>query len=150
MAERFTLLATVALLLLDDKNNVLLLKRTGTGWFDGYYSLVAGCVDGNETMRQALVREAYEEANIIIKPEWLTLGCVLHSHVPERRIIEAVDFFFICQKWENTIQNNEPHKHSELAFYPLTHLPGPLLPFMEAGLKQALANNCYAEFGWEK
>ena len=148
MSERFKMLVTVALILLDDKNRVLLLKRTGTGWSDGYYSLVAGCVDGDEPVTQALIREAHEEANLLIKPEWLTFGSVIHSKVPNRRIVEAIDFFFIAKRWENEIVNNEPHKHSDLGFYPLDNLPGPILPFIEFGLKQALAGNKFGEFGW--
>lgn len=150
MAEQFKMLASVALVLLDDANNVLLLKRTATGYRDGYYGLVAGRVDGNEPIRQAMVREAYEEANVIISPEWLTLGCVVHAYDPDRTFIESLDFYFICRQWENTIQNNEPHKHSELGFHPVDNLPALIIPSVKLGIQQALAQVPYAEYGWNK
>lgn len=148
MTDRFTLQPTVALILLNDKNEVLLLRRK-TRWFNGYYSLVAGCVDGNETMTQAMIREAREEANIILKPEWLSFGCVMHTKIPERDNREVVDFFFISRRWENPIVNNEPDKHDELAFYPLDNLPRPIIPFIEVALKKSLEKQPYAEFGWD-
>lgn len=148
MSHPFLLQPTVSLILLNDHNEVLMLHRSNTKWFDGYYSLVAGCVDGNEPISQAMIREAYEEANILLKPEWLTLGSVVHTKMAERKCNEAVDFFFIAQKWENPIKNNEPHKHTELKFYPLNNLPKPIIPFVEVGLKKALAHEHYAEYGW--
>lgn len=61
--ERFKFIPSVYLILLKD-NKILLLRRYNTGFRDGEYSFVAGHLDGNETLRQAMIREAKEEANI--------------------------------------------------------------------------------------
>ena len=45
----------------------LLLRRYNTGWRDGEYTLPPGHVDGNETIRSELRREAMEEIGISIK-----------------------------------------------------------------------------------
>ncbi len=145
--ERFKMLVTVNLILLH-KDKVLMLRRSGTGWKDGYYGLPAGCVDGNETVTEAVIREAREETNIKVLPEWLRLGCVIHSKVTDRRSIEAIDFFFMSDQWEDEIINLEPHKHDQLQFYPLDNLPQPILPFAEKGLIMSLQGNKYAEFGF--
>ena len=42
MKERFKLVITVGLVLLNDKGQVLLQKRCNTGYMDGKYGLVAG------------------------------------------------------------------------------------------------------------
>lgn len=147
MKQPFTMIVAVQLILLDD-DKVLLLRRHGTGWANGFYALVAGCLDGNESATQGIIREAYEEANLIIKPEWLEIGCVLHSYIPGRRTDETIDIFFIARQWEGSLHNNEPHKHDDLRFFSLNDLPHPLLPLCQAGLDSALSGIRYAEIGW--
>ncbi len=147
MKNPFTMIVAAQLILLDE-DNILLLRRQGTGWANGYYALVAGCLDGNESVTQAIIREAREEANIIIKPEWLEIGCVIHSNIPGRRTAETIDFFFTARQWEGTLHNNEPHKHDDLRFFPLNQLPNPLLPLSQAGLETALKGVRFAQLGW--
>jgi len=45
------------LVLINDEEKVLLLRRYNTGFKDGMYSLVAGHVDEGENFTQALIRE---------------------------------------------------------------------------------------------
>lgn len=151
--ERFTLLSAVALILLDKNNNILLLRRHGTGFYDGYYSMVAGCKDADETLIDAVIREAQEEANIILKPEWLRLASVTHrknAHRPGEKAdtSEAIDFVFISTQWEGVIVNNEPHKHDELRFFPVTQLPQPMLPFAQLSIENALQGINIGFHGW--
>ena len=58
---RFMVRATVYLILIQ-KKNILLLRRFNTGWEDGNYSLISGHLDGKESVIQAMIREAEEEA----------------------------------------------------------------------------------------
>jgi len=144
---RFQMLVTVSLVLLHE-NKILMLKRSGTGWYDGYYSLPAGCVDGNESVTQALIREAHEEVNINLLPEWLTFACVVHSKMIDCKFVEAIDFFFVSRQWKNDIKNNEPHKHDQLQFYPLDNLPQPIVPLTNEGIQRILQKNAFGEFGF--
>ena len=151
--ERFKLIVTVGLMLID-KDKILLLRRSNTGHNDGYYGLVGGCIDGNETVTQAIIREAYEEANIILKPEWVKMAGVTHSKVEvikngDPAVLETVDFFFVSQHYEGNIQNNEPHKHDLLAFFPLDDLPQPLQAHTYLALHHLKTGIPFGEYGWE-
>ena len=56
--ERFKLIASVYAFFIEDKE-ILLLRRFQTGYEDGKYGLVAGHVDGGESMRNAMAREVF-------------------------------------------------------------------------------------------
>jgi len=144
----YTLTAAVGLILFKD-DKVLLLKRHGTGWANGYHSVVAGCVEDNESLTQALIRESYEEAGITIKPEWLSLGCIMHTKIIGRGTEKVIDIFFVCRKWENDILNKEPHKHEDLKFYPLNSLPKTLIPYVRDAIEYSLNGISYGESGWD-
>jgi len=64
-------------------NKILLYLRQNTGFADGFYSLVAGHVDGNEKVRSSMITEAKEEVGIVILPEDLEITCVMHKKVAE-------------------------------------------------------------------
>ena len=61
MKERFKLVITVGLVLLNDKGQVLLQKRCNTGYMDGKYGLVAGHLEKDESLVDGIIREAKEE-----------------------------------------------------------------------------------------
>ena len=63
--KRFQLVTAVHLLLIQDEK-ILLLRRYHTGYEDGNYSVVAGHIDGNESILKAMQREALEEAGILM------------------------------------------------------------------------------------
>lgn len=114
------MIVSVYLVMKNEKDEVLLLKRQNTGFCDGQYGLPAGHVDGGETVQQAMVREAQEEAGIAVKEEDLKLCHVTHRNCGDH---ERIDFFFMITHWEGEPQNVEPEKCSELAWYPLDAIP---------------------------
>lgn len=97
--ERFKLVTAVHLILIED-GKILLQRRYNTGYEDGNYSVVAGHIDGNESVIKAMQREALEEAGIKIKEEDLEIVHVMHRKTPNR---ESIDYFLTCKKYDGKI-----------------------------------------------
>lgn len=98
--ERFKLVVAVHLILVQNEK-ILLLRRYHTGYEDGNYSLVAGHIDGNESVITAMQREALEEAGITIKKEDLEIVHIMHRNSKDR---ESIDYFLSCKNYTGKIQ----------------------------------------------
>jgi 8-oxo-dGTP diphosphatase len=143
--ERFKLIPEAHLLLFMG-NKTLLLLRKNTGYEDGKYSVVAGHFEGNETAREAMAREAKEEAGIKIDPEELVLAHITHR----RHADERVSFFFTTSRWEGNPRNMEPEKCDNLSWFPVDSMPGKMVPYVRNAIEQYLKGNIYSEFGWKE
>lgn len=123
--ERFTLRAAVYLLLFQN-GKVLLIRRFNTGWQDGKYSLVAGHVDGGETIYEAMAREAKEEAGIVIQPADLRVVHVMHR----RSDREYIDFFLTTDIWDGDPFIAEKDKVDDMVWVPIETLTEDVLPYI--------------------
>jgi len=131
-------------LFLLQEQKVLLLQRANTGYEDGNYSVVAGHLDGGETVTQAAIREAKEEVGIILHPTDLRVVGVMHRASTDERI----DFFLVASTWAGMLSNQEPHKCSELLWCALDALPVNTVPYVRSALGNFRNGVWFAEFGW--
>lgn len=126
---------------------ILLLRRFNTGWMDGHFSLVAGHLDGNESVTQAMVREAREEALIEIVESDLIPATVIHRNSPDA---EYVDFFFAATNWHGEPTIGEPDKCDLLAWYPIDNLPEKTLPYIKEAIANYQEKRAFSGSGWAK
>ena len=148
MSDKERLRAYVAVyLVLIKGGQVLLSKRCNTGYQDGNYSLIAGHLDGGETAKQGMVREAQEEAGIIINPDDLEVIHIMHRLQPTR---EYFDIYLRATKYSGEIKNMEPNKCAEIKWCDLNELPTNIIPEVKFALEKISGGAHYSEFGWEE
>ena len=136
---------TVHLLFFRD-NQILLLRRFNTGFEDGNYSIPAGHLDGDETVRVAAQREALEEIGVHIDIEDIVFANVMHRKSDDER----VDFFVHIKAWDGEPFNTEPDKCDELRWCDLDSLPENTIPYVEQAIQNFRDGVVFEEFGWNK
>ena len=144
MSEKFKVPFAVYIIL-QKEGKFCLSRRANTKYMDGYLSLIAGHVDGNETAKEAMVREAKEEAGIDVKTEDLHFVGVMHRNSQDS---EYIDFFFSCSKWEGEVLNTEPHKCSEIVWLASEELGDDVIPHVKKAINMMSSDEFYAEMGW--
>jgi len=118
--ERIKLPTAVFLLLIKD-GKVLLLKRK-SGWSAGNYDLIAGHIDGDEGLIDALFRETTEEVGITFdksSAEFVHLAHFLGSR-------EYLYVAFKVTAWQGDPRLLEADKHDDLNWFELNKLPSNL------------------------
>jgi len=141
--------AAVFILLIKD-SKVLLAKRCNTDFYDGYYNLPCGHIDGGETATDALIREAKEEVGIEIEHKNIELNYTLHRfRTANDGRFEYIDLFFRVKKWKNKPENREPDKCDDLTWFKLDNLPKNLIPFHEKVIREIGKGKIYGEIGFK-
>ncbi|GAM28398.1 hypothetical protein SAMD00019534_115740 [Acytostelium subglobosum LB1] len=115
--------------------SILLHKRMNSNFKDGQYGLVGGHLENGETIIEAGVREAKEEADLIINHSDLEIISSIHRHSGDR---EYIDFFVRCIHYQGEPHNMEPNKCSDLRFFPLNALPPSLIDHIHLGIHNSL------------
>lgn len=122
---------------------MLLMRRAGTGFFDGLYSLPGGHVEPGESVRQAAARELAEETGLQVAPDALEWLGVVHRMSDSNRI----DFFVRASAWCGVPSICEPGKCDRLDWFPRTGLPAALVPYVRSAL-EAGDGPWVRELGW--
>lgn len=142
--DRFKLVVAVHLILIEN-GKILLLRRYNTGYEDGNYSVVAGHIDGNESVIKAMQREALEEAGISINEEDLKIVYTMHRKANDR---ESIDYFLLCEKYTGEINIMEKDKCDELAFYDLSNMPSNVIPYVKKAIEDYRNDIQFSVYGW--
>lgn len=124
---------------------VLLLRRAGTGFFDGLYSLPGGHVEEGESLREAAAREMLEETGLRFDPATFQLVGVVHRRSDTNR----VDFFVRAAGCPGEPQIREPDKCDDLRWVDPDTLPPGVVPYIAAAL-EAGPGPWVLELGWDE
>lgn len=138
-------LAPYTLLVMRKDNSILLTRRGATGFADGLYALVGGKVEKNETFRQALMREAFEEVGVTVKQDDLDFVHMFHRKGTEGEIVAVL---FQAKQWQGIPFNKEPHKHTSIEWFGLDQLPDNIIPAHKQALELMRKNIAYSEHNW--
>jgi len=140
-SERFSFRAAVYLIA-EKNDQILLMRRFQTGWKDGFYTLPAGHLDGNELITASMSREALEETGLIINPEDLQVIHVVHQMSDH----EYFDFYLRANFWIGDPSICEPEKCDHMDWFDRNKLPDNLLPNVRSALERISDGNLFSEF----
>jgi 8-oxo-dGTP diphosphatase len=129
--------------LMERDGAVLLMRRAGTGFFDGLYSLPGGHVEAGESLFETARREAAEELGVSLDPAGLTWIGVVHRRSDSSRI----DFFVRAGRWRGEPRIAEPAKCDALGWFARDRLPAALVDYVGIALAQ-ISEPWLLEIGW--
>jgi 8-oxo-dGTP diphosphatase len=143
--KRHRLVVAVFLIFIKD-GKILLLERANTGYKDGWYSLPAGHVDGNEPAIAAARREAKEEVGVDILLKDLRLVHTMHELAEGH---ERINLGFEVLNYKGKLQNMEPHKCAGLRWVHLTGLPDKTVDQVKLFISMHAKREPYSSFNFE-
>ena len=141
-AEAKTQVRLTVRLVLEQEDHVVALKRRKR--IGGGYGLIGGTVSPGETLKQALIREAYEEVGIIIDEDLLKLVHVMHRMNKTKRS-ESIIFFFLYLGKPDSIVVKEAHKFKEIVWLPVNNLPAKMSESLAEGIVSSVRGIDYSE-----
>ena len=130
-------------LIVEDNGKILCLRQTKKN--GGGYSLIGGNVEEHEFAREALAREALEEAGIRVEPADLTLVHVLHRHKLKKGETLLV-LYFKAARFRGEPASLEPKKFEDVVWLPLYNLPSDVSKPTLHVLQCIQQNTIYSEF----
>lgn len=138
MAERH-LTRTAVFVILEKDNKIFFLRRANTGWADGFLTIPSGHVDKGERVTESAIKEAKEEAGVIIDKDDLVF-----VHVDYLRD-EYVNFYFKAERWEGEPRIGEPDLASEMLWVNKDALPEDVTPQVKRMFAQIRAGSHFSE-----
>jgi 8-oxo-dGTP diphosphatase len=117
-------LIPAAYVFLVEGDRVLLQRREGTGYYDGWWAAAAaGHVEFGETATAGAVREVLEEIGVEIDEAALEPITAMHRTAPTGLPVDQrIDLFFVARSWRG-IPSLQEEKASALEWFALDALP---------------------------
>ncbi|GAA3387342.1 NUDIX domain-containing protein [Streptomyces roseoviridis] len=136
-------------LYLEREGRVLLgLRHPDSAYAGGAWHVLAGHCEA-ESAAACLVREAYEEAGLVIDPAGVEFVHTVHM-ADRRGGPPRVQLFFRARRWEGTPELREPDRCVTWRWWDAKDLPEPVVPYTRAAVEGIRAGRAYTEMGWPR
>ncbi|MGW6202315.1 phosphotransferase [Streptomyces sp. NPDC055089] len=112
---------------------VFLSRRAGEVYAAGLWHFVSGHTEDGEDVVSALIREAEEEAGVLIDPADVRFAVAVH-HCPPSARAARIGLFFEVRTWQGTPHIREPAVCDAMGWFPLGAPPAPMVAYCRAGL----------------
>ncbi|MFE0087726.1 NUDIX domain-containing protein [Streptomyces sp. NPDC058991] len=131
----------------DDNGRVLLGLRHPNATYAGntWHYLAGRCEQ--ESAVACLVREAREEAGLVIDPADVELVHVVHV-VDTPRGQPLMQMVFRARRWKGVPEVREPDKCLAWQWWPPHELPEAIVPYAQASIAGIAEGRAYTELGW--
>lgn len=138
--RRFRTILT-ARLLLEYRDHYLYLAQTKSNGES--FTLPGGKIEGEEFAKEALIREAFEEAAIILTKKSLKLVHVVHKKL---RSTTEIIYFFHATTWQGELKVKEPDKFRETAWFPIDERPKRLPAVIQSAMSKIAKGKIFSQF----
>lgn len=146
MSERFKLIGGVFCLIIKD-NKVLMELRKNK--FDaGLYSLVGGCMEDGETVKQAAVREIKEEVGLEVHEDDIEVISVLHRITPKPDSWQSIEFVLLVNKFSGNPNLLENNVCGDLKWFPLENLPQNISHYAKQAIDNYINKEMFSEINF--
>ncbi|MFJ3877157.1 NUDIX domain-containing protein [Streptomyces sp. NPDC090077] len=112
---------------------------------DSWHYLAGRCEQ--ESALSCLVREAWEEAGLVIDPADVELAHVVHV-VDAPGSLPLMQLVFRARRWEGTPEVREPDKCLSWQWWPRQELPDRLVPYTRTAITAISEGRAYSQMGW--
>lgn len=112
---------------------------------DTWHYLAGRCEQ--ESALACLVREAWEEAGLVIDPADVELAHVVHV-VDAPGSLPLMQLVFRARRWEGTPEVRERDKCLTWQWWPQDELPDQLVPYTRTAIAAIAAGRAYSQMGW--
>ncbi|MCX4095798.1 NUDIX hydrolase [Nocardia sp. alder85J] len=146
---QYTSFVDVHILLARDNGEILLARRADTGFADTLWNLPSGKLEEGEDLETAVIRETYEEVGVSLERDDVELVTTVHI-LPSNGSGARIGFFFRATAWPGEPHNAEPHKCSEIGWFPAGELPADMVPYSRAGIRQWIDGKPLGLLGWPR
>lgn len=137
-------------LYLEHEGRILLgLRHPDSAYAGGSWHALAGHCEA-ETATECLVREAYEEAGLVIDPADVELVHTVHMRERPAPSPPRVQLFFRARRWEGSPELREPEKCVAWRWWNPKDLPEPIVPYARAAIEGIRSGRAYTELGWAR
>ncbi|MFG2487649.1 NUDIX domain-containing protein [Streptomyces virginiae] len=134
-------------LYLERNGQVLLgLRHPDSAFAASTHHFLAGHCE-QESAVTCLVREAAEEAGLVIDPGDVDLVHVVHQ-VNEPGGRPRMQLVFRARQWQGAPEVREPDRCLSWGWWPADDLPEPVVPYTRAAIEGIRAGRLYTELGW--